>query len=394
MSANHSSDQDSCNIEAGTSTVRNIVPAMSTPLASIFGSGFLVVVPVLASAVGPYAILAMMLVAVVAFLVGKIIRHNILCAEPVLASGSNKFTAITERLSDFALVAAYVVSVCLYIHILSAFVLASFELDTAFNKSLMTTLIIAAITVIGLFGGLKPLENLERWALYITLVILVVLLVFFAVYDVKQFLSQGYFTLPDMPQRSTWEVITIVAGTLIVVQGFETTRYLGKSFDTVTRIRASRWSQYFSLSIYVLFVALAQPIVAVLNGNYGDNSLITLAATASILLPLPLIIAASMSQFSAAVADTLAATANMQEVSQQRLGTRWGYLMVGAAAMALSWSGSTFEIIVLASRAFAFYYLLQCLVAFSVCRNIRERTLFVFIAFILGFVLLFAVPAG
>jgi len=394
MSAKQQSDQNTCNVETSIVTTRSIIPAMSTPLASIFGSGFLVIVPILASAVGPYAILAMAVVAFVAFLVGSIVRHNILCAEPVLAKGSNLFTVYVERLSDFALVAAYVISVCLYIHILSAFVLAGFELDSAFNKSLLTTIIISIITIIGLFGGLKPLEKLERWALYITLVILAILLLLFAVYDVNQFIGQQHFTLPEMPQRSAWEIATIVAGTLIVVQGFETTRYLGKSFDSSTRIRASRWSQYFSLSIYVLFVMLAQPIVPVLNGTYNDNSLITLAATASLLLPLPLIIAASMSQFSAAVADTLAAAANIQEASQQRFNARWGYLLVGTSAIALAWSSSTFEVIALASRAFAFYYLLQCLVAFSVCRNIRERIHFIFIALILVFVLLFAVPAG
>ena len=367
---------------------------MSTPLASIFGSGFLVVVPVLASAVGPYAVFAMAVVALVAFFVGSIVRHNILCAEPVLAKGHKPFTVAVERLSDLALVAAYVVSVCLYIHILSSFVLTGFELDSTFNKSLLTTMIIAVITVIGLFGGLKPLEKLERWALYLTLLILAVLLVMFASYDANQYLAQRHFTLPDMPERSAWEIATIVAGTLIIVQGFETTRYLGEHFDSATRIRASRWSQYFSLSIYVLFVALAQPVVAVLNGNYASNSLITLAATVSLLLPLPLIVAASLSQFSAAVADTLAAAANMQEASRQRIGARWGYLFVGVTAMALAWSGSTFEIIALASRAFAFYYLLQCLVAFSVCRNHRERARFVFIGFVLAFVLIFAVPAG
>ena len=394
MSAKQQSDQNTYNVETSIVTTRSIIPAMSTPLASIFGSGFLVIVPILASAVGPYAILAMAVVAFVAFLVGSIVRHNILCAEPVLAKGSNLFTVYVERLSDFALVAAYVISVCLYVHILSAFVLASFELDSAFNKSLLTTIIISIITIIGLFGGLKPLEKLERWALYITLAILALLLLLFAVYDVNQFIGQQHFTLPEMPQRSAWDIATIVAGTLIVVQGFETTRYLGKSFDSSTRIRASRWSQYFSLSIYVLFVMLAQPIVPVLNGTYNDNSLITLTATASLLLPLPLIIAASMSQFSAAVADTLAAAANIQEASQQRFNTRWGYLLVGTSAIALAWSSSTFEIIALASRAFAFYYLLQCLVAFSVCRNIRERIHFIFIALILVFVLLFAVPAG
>ncbi len=383
-----------CRVKNSSTPTAQIIPAMSTPLASIFGSGFLVIVPILASAVGPYAWLAMIIVAVIAFFVGSIIRHNILCAEPVLAKGGKSITVYAEQLSAYALVAAYVVSVCLYVHILSSFTLASFELDTAFNKSLLTTLIIGAITVIGLFGGLKPLEKLERWALYITIVILSLLLLMFAIYDVNQYLTLKQFTFPVMPDRSTWEIITIVAGTLIVVQGFETTRYLGEHFDASTRIKASLWSQYFSLRIYVLFIALAQPIVPALNGIYDDNSLIALAATASLLLPIPLIIAASMSQFSAAVADTVAAAANIKETSKQRIDTRWGYLFVGVTAMLLSWSGSTFEIIALASRAFAFYYLLQCIVAFSVCNNTKQRCLFVVIGIILTFILIFAIPTG
>jgi len=393
MPLNQKSNQPTCQLE-NSSTTRKIVPAMTTPLASIFGSGFLVVVPVLASAVGPFALPTMVVVAVIAFLVGSIVRHNILCAESVLSKGSKRYTSLLERLSGIALVAAYVVSVCLYVHILSAFVLAYFEMDTVFNKSLLTTVIIGAITIVGVLGGLDPLERLERWALYVTLIILIALLIAFAIFDVNQFLAQGKFVLPVMPDRSAWEIATIVAGTLIIVQGFETTRYLGESYDAPTRIRASRWSQYFSLSVYVLFVALAQPIVPALNGDYGDNSLIILAATASLLMPVPLIVAASLSQFSAAVADTVAAAANMKEGSRQRIKLRWGYLLVGVAAMALAWSGSTFEIIALASRAFAFYYLLQCLVALSVCRNRRERLYFVVIALVLGFVMVFAVPAG
>jgi len=216
----------------------------------------------------------------------------------------------------------------------------------------------------------------------------------FGIYDTNQFLAQRHFSLPAMPTRTAWEIATIVAGTLIIVQGFETTRYLGAEFDAPTRIRASRWSQYFSLGVYVVFVLLAQPIVPVLGGKYTDNSLITLAATASLLLPLPLVIAASLSQFSAAVADTLAAVANIQETGRKRINARWGYLLVGVTAMVLAWSSSTFGIIALASRAFAFYYLLQCIVAFSVCRNHWERSLFVVIGLILSFVLIFAVPAG
>jgi len=367
---------------------------MTTPLASIFGSGFLVVVPILAGAVGPYAILAMVVVALVAFQVGNIIRYNIRWAEPVLLKGNQRLVVITEQFSDLALVAAYIVSVCLYVHILSTFVLVSFDLDTNFNKSLLTSTVIGIITIIGLFGGLKPLEKLEKWALYVTIVILFVLLIMFGIYDINQFIEQRHFTLPDVPARSPWEIATIVAGTLIVVQGFETPRYMGEHFDSTTRIRASRWSQYFSLSVYVVFVTLAQPIVSVLSGNYSDNSLVVLAATVSLLLPLPLIIAACLSQFSAAVADTLTAAANMHESTGQWLSTRWGYLIIGILAMALAWTGSTFEIIALASRAFALYYLLQCIVAILVSHSILERVRFTLIAIILSFVLIFAVPVG
>jgi hypothetical protein len=383
-----------CAVEHPRVSTLQIIPAMSTPLASIFGSGFLVIVPVLASSVGPYSVLAMIIVALLAFQVGAIVRHNILCAEPVLAAGGRRATLILERLSDVALVAAYVVSVCLYIHILSAFVLGGFDLDSAFNKSLLTTVVIGLITLIGVTGGLKPLERLERGALYVTILVLALLLVGFAVHDASGLIKTGSFSVPAMPQRSAWEMLGMVAGTLIVVQGFETTRYLGRRFDTGTRIRASRWSQYISLAVYVIFVALALPIVPVLNGQYADNSLIRLAAAVSLLLSAPLIVAAGLSQFSAAVADTLAAAANLEEVTRSRVSQRWGYLLVGGAAMVLAWSGSTFVVIALASRAFALYYLLQCLVAFTVCRNHRERARFFFVALALGFVLLFAVPAG
>lgn len=127
--------------------------------------------------------------------------------------------------------------------------------------------------------------------------------------------------------------------------------------------------------MYIVFVVVTLPLVPVLNGQYEDNSLISLAVTVSTLLSMPLILAA-LSQFSAAVADTLAAVSNLEEVSHRRFKPGWGYLLVGAATTVLAWTGSTFTVIALASRAFALYYLLQCLVAFNVCRNSRERVRF------------------
>lgn len=103
--------------------MKPIVDATSAPLSSIFGSGFLIIVPVLAGAVGVYSVLAMASVCALAYAVGSVIRFNIKHAEPALAGTPGEATLSLERCSDLALVFAYVISVSLYLHILSSFVL-------------------------------------------------------------------------------------------------------------------------------------------------------------------------------------------------------------------------------------------------------------------------------
>lgn len=377
------------------SQFKKLAVATSTPLASIFGSGFLIIVPILAGAVGKYSVFAMAGVCTLAYAVGSVIRYNINNAEPVLsASKPPKAILLLERTSDLALILAYVISVTLYLHILSAFVLGGMHADTELNENLLTSAIIFVITVIGIIKGLNMLENLEQWALFITLLIIVVLIIGFARFDWIAWHSTSGITLPKSLDHTPWEILTIVAGTLIVVQGFETTRYLGNIYDSEIRVRASRLSQIISTTVYIVFVALALPIVHTLNGQYDDNSLIKLAGVASSLLVVPLIVAAALSQFSAAVADTLAASGDMQEVAQGRLKVRWGYLFIGVGAIALTWLANTLEIIALASRAFAFYYMLQCFVAISVSKSSVKRAGMAIVAAALGFITVFAVPAG
>jgi hypothetical protein len=374
--------------------MKPIVDATSTPLSSIFGSGFLIIVPVLAGAVGAYSVYAMVAVCALAYAVGSVIRFNIAHAEPVLSGSPGEATLSFERMSDLALVLAYVISVCLYVHILAAFLLGSLHADTELNENILTTGVIAVIVAIGITKGLQMLDVLEQWGLYITLLIIVLLIAGFGYYDWTTWQSAAGITLPKALDHTPWEVLTIVAGTLIVVQGFETPRYLGNDFDAKTRISASRLSQIISTAVYVVFVGLALPIVHTLNGKYDDNSLIALVGTAAALLAVPLIVAAALSQFSAAVADTLAATGNMQETTHGHLNARWGCILVGGGAIALTWSANTFEILALASRAFAFYYMLQCLVAISVSKSTVQRIGMAMVAAALGFITVFAVPAG
>jgi hypothetical protein len=373
---------------------RTLINATSTPLSSIFGSGFLIIVPILAGAVGTYSVLAMAAVCVLAYAVGSVIRYNINHVEPVLADKPSEMTLSMERASDLALILAYVISVCLYLHILSAFVLGGFHADTELNENLLTTAVIAIILVIALTKGLEGLAGLEKWGLYVTLLIIVLLIAGFAYYDWTAWWSASGIVQFRAQSHTPWEVLTIVAGTLIVVQGFETTRYLGDEYDAGTRVSASRWSQIVSTAVYLVFITVAMPLVHTLNGHYGDNSLIKLAAVASAALVAPLVIAAALSQFSAAVADTLAGTGNMEETTNHHLKARFGTIFVASGATALTWSASTLEIVAIASRAFAFYYMLQCLVAISVSKSIAHRVAFGAVAAALAFITVFAVPAS
>jgi hypothetical protein len=165
-------------------------------------------------------------------------------------------------------------------------------------------------------------------------------------------------------------------------------------FKADVRVRASRWSQIISTTVYILFIAAAMPLVHSLNGQYDDNSLIKLAGVASALLIAPLIIAAALSQFSAAVADTLTATGNMEDMTHNELKVKWGTVLVGSGAIVLAWSANTLEIVAIASRAFAFYYMLQCLVAITVSKSIGQRIAMSSLAAVLGFITIFAVPAS
>ncbi len=371
-----------------------LVRVTSTPLASIFGSGFLIIVPILAGAVGIWSVAAMAGVCSFAFAVGSVIRHNIRHVEPVLTDKPPEVTLSLERASDLALVLAYVVSVCLYLHILSGFILGGLGDDTPGHEDLLTSVVIAAIVAVGTTRGLQGLDVLEEWSLYITLLIIVLLLAGFAFYDWTTWASGAGFIAPEPRPHSAWEVLTIMAGTLIVVQGFETTRYLEEEFPAAARVQASRWSQILASAVYLVFVAAALPMLHTLEGDYTDNSLIRLAGTASSLLVAPLVVAAALSQFSAAVADTVAAAGDLEDITHEHLSVRWGSALVGGGALALTWSSSTFELVAIASRAFAFYYLLQCLVALTVARNTALKLGISAVALVLVFITLFAVPAG
>jgi len=368
--------------------------ATATPLSSIFGSGFLVIVPILAGVAGPYSLPAMAGISLLAYAVGSVIRYNIANVEPVLES--NKIlrkTLVLDRLSDIALIPAYVISVCLYIKILSSFLLSGLGPGAVLEERILTSTIVCAISVIGVTKGLKGLQKLENWAIWSTMAIIILMIAGFLFHDVRLFFGSGLH-LPVFPRTGLLHALAVLGGTLICVQGFETSRYLGEEYNASMRIKSCRLSQIIAAAVYIVFIAVATPLMSFLTGPARDDALIVLAAKVSVILPLPLIAAAVLSQFSAAVADTLGGEGNIVEASRERISHRIAYVAIGIGAFVITWSASTLQTVALASRAFAFYYSLQCFVAVSVSRKIPEKTGMIILAIILLAITVFATPAG
>lgn len=107
-----------------------------------------------------------------------------------------------------------------------------------------------------------------------------------------------------------------------------------------------------------------------------------------------------MSQFSAAVADVLGAGGLFTALFGRKRAQRRAYVLVTGVSVSIVWTTDIFEIISLASRAFALYYLLQTVLALTATRYVEARSSriryalgFGSLALTLALVVLFAVPA-
>ena len=375
--------------------------ATLTPLSSIIGSGFLIIAPLLASVVGEYSPVAVIGIVVLAYAIGGVIRFNIINAESLLHD--KKAHPLIYKIDLFAntiLSFAYVTAVAFYLSLLSSFLLTYIGFGDSPNlERLMTTIIIVIIATTGFIRGLGGLEKLEAYSMSLQLSIVAALLIGIFVYDFNFIQSERALTF-DVKDRNLITRVFMLSGILLVVQGFETSRFLGEKYNAEIRVRTMRRAQLISGALYVVSVIALMPIVQHLNlANIQIAEIVEATGRAATVLPLMLIVAAVMSQFSAAVADTVGAGCLASESSNGKLSTYKGYLVVSILAIILIWTADLLEIISFASRAFAVYYLLQCVVALIANhhnykhKGYRLNMLrFIILAGILAFMVIFAIP--
>ena len=331
--------------------------ATVTPLASIIGSGFLVVGPILADTAGVHAWRAMAALCLIGFLYGAVARHNILHVEPNIGRLSRS-AETAEVLSNFALALSYFVSVAYYLNLLAAFALRILGDVAPLHIRVLATCAIATIGLIGFRGGLAALERLEVGTVGLKLSVIVGLLLSLSLAFGHAWGQAALLT--SAGGKSDRDVLRIVLGLIILVQGFETSRYLGDAYDPALRVRTMRNAQWISSAIYLAFVFLITHLFHDVMGAQGSETGII-----DMLKPLgfaaaPLLIAAAVaSQSSAAVADMNGAGGLLEEATRHRIPVRFGNLATAMAAIAITWNANIFEIITWASKSFVAYYALQ-----------------------------------
>lgn len=373
---------------------RTVLAATVTPLASILGSGLLIIVPVLERTLGVAAVLGAIGICVVAWFVGTVIRHNVRVVEPLAASGRlGRTTARVERAADAVIVLAYVISVALYLRIMAQYLVELFlpEGDRVL-EAVIACAAVALIVAVGVLRGFAGLDRLDRVALAVVLLLTVVLSVALLAHDVAGVADSGV-RLPPTGDTAPLDALLVLGGIVITVQGFETVRFLGDQFDAETRVRASRIAQLVAAGIYIGFVAIATPVMGLGTPAGPDPSLLAIIGRVAPWLAVPLVISAVLSQFSAAIADTAAADGNLRGLNRWFRGPR-PFLISGAAAIALAAFVPTPVIVAVASRAFAAYYALQAVVAVRTARGRARKLGFGLIAALMAAIALFAAPAG
>ncbi|MFZ1467729.1 MAG: hypothetical protein WAT09_02005 [Paracoccaceae bacterium] len=332
--------------------------AMITPLASIIGSGFLVLGPILNDSYGRYAPLVMAGLCAVAWGFGAAIRANI---ATLAAAEPGPLRVGLEAAGDWVLAFAYIISVAYYLNLFGAFAVGLLPLEPGVLPKIVTSAVYAVILFVGWTRGFAALERMEVLSVSLKLAIILGL-VAGLIGETFAKGAAGAFALGPAHLEG-WPAVTLAFGLIVTVQGFETSRYLGEAYSPDLRIRSMRLAQATSTLIYMVYVGLLVLCFAPGSGPTSETAIIGMMAQVAPVLPVLLVAAALAAQFSAAVADTSGAGGLVSARSRGRLGTRQSYAVLVGAGVTLTWTTGVFGIIAYASRAFAVYYAVQCAIA-------------------------------
>jgi hypothetical protein len=335
--------------------------ATVVPLAEIMDVGFIVFSPIIILLFGYEAPWAMVGLCLLAILTGFAISYNVKNYEPLVGKPDP-----LHRWNSFALwalLAASVVNVAYYAQLLMTLIFL--PLGDLYSPGVVTAtaaLLLAILTIYGFAKGLMALNDLGNKTTAFNLSAIVAVLVAFATFNVQQLVG-GDFTWPHLDPPVDAEAFRKLFGLFVLVQGFESSRYIGAYFSADTRIKTMRAAQYLSSAVYVLFVASSLILFTRVKPPTDVTAIFEVSEQVSVFLPFLIMAAALGSQLSAIVNDTETRTEMLAGLVGDRVPRRWTFPMFLVPAIVVVVLTDVTAVVAIASRVFAAYYLLQASIA-------------------------------
>ena len=134
---------------------------------------------------------------------------------------------------------------------MAALALELFDLRSPLTIRLLTTVLLAFIGIFGYLRGLHGLEALEKIAVNAKLSIIGALVIVLASSNLFRMGPGAPTAELGIPEFGV-DSLRILGGMLLITQGFETTRYLGRDYTRQERARALFLAQIIAAIIYIL----------------------------------------------------------------------------------------------------------------------------------------------
>jgi len=328
--------------------------ATVVPLSNIMDVGFILFSPAIVLLVGFRAPFFMFGICLVAIAAGLAIGYNIRHYEPIEGDGGSPDRI--EIISEWSLLGASMVNIAYYTMILVTLAQLPFDWNSVNGRTVMGVVLLAALVVVGLSGGMDFLNRMGNRTTAFNLAAVVGVVVAFLVANVQEALG-GRWDLGPSPDMGTEEIRKMI-GLFAIVQGFEASRYIGVRFGAERRISTMRLAQVVSTVVFVIFtITLLLAFLPTPDGIEEDGTAIfAVSGLVGDALPWLLLLAALGSQTAAIIGATSSRSDML--VNHKVPRTRTFPIILIPAIMLVIFVDVNVAVN-LASRVFAAYFTIQ-----------------------------------
>ncbi len=330
--------------------------AAVVPLSNIMDVGFILFSPAIVLLVGFRAPFFMLGICLLAIAVGFAMAYNIRHYEPIAGQGGGPDRI--ETTSEWALLGASMVNIAYYTLLLVALMLLPFDGGSATRQSVIGVAILAAVLLVGYFGGMDWLNRQGNRTTAFNLAAVVGVVIAFLVFNVQELLG-GRWEVGDSPSIESEDLRKMI-GLFAIVQGFEAARYIGVRFGAEERIKTMRVAQGISTIVFVVFIMSLLVILLPPAGDADDTAIFLAADQVGDLLPWLLLLAALGSQSSAIIGAT---SSRSDMLVNRKVPRKYTFPIILVPAIALVLLVDVNVAVNLASRVFAAYFIIQAALA-------------------------------